>query len=149
VALEVVRSRRLDLGLELGLLGADLLVVRIRVGVQGEDLVVAGEEARHLGHAVHDVAPHVLGLVEVGLLLEEADGEAGGQPGLARVAVVEAGHDPQQGRLARPVGADDPDLGARVERQADVAQDLAVRRVEPTHLVHGEDELRRRHGVRR
>ncbi len=43
----------------------------------------------------------VLVRVEVGLLLEQADGEAGGEAGLAGVAVVDPRHDPQQRRLAR------------------------------------------------
>ena len=43
--------------------------------------------------------------------------------------------------LPEPFGPDDADLGARVEGQGDVLQDLAVRRVEPAHLAHGEDEL--------
>ena len=130
LAVEVVGAGGLDLGLELGLLGADLVVVGVGVGVLGQHGVVALEQAGHLGHAVHDVALHVLGLVEVRLLLEQADGEAGGEAGLAGEAVVEAGHDPQQRRLAGAVGADHADLGARVEGEGDVLQDLAVRRVE-------------------
>ena len=128
------------------LLLADLLVVRVGVGVLGEAGVVGLEEPGHGGDAVHDVALHVLGLVEVRLLLEDADAEAGGEACLARVAVVDAGHDPQQRRLAGAVRADDADLGARVEGERDVLQDLAVRRVEPADLVHGVDELRLRHG---
>ena len=58
-----------------------------------------------------------------------------------RVAVVEAGHDLQQARLAGAVGADHADLGARVERQRDVLQHRAVGRVEAGQLVAGVDEL--------
>ena len=140
-AVEVVGALGGDLGLEPGLLLADLLVVGVGVGVPREDLVVGGEQAGHLGDAVEHVALDVLGLVEVRLLLEQAGLEAGGEAGLARVAVVDAGHDAQQRGLARAVGAEHADLGARVERQADVLEHVAVGRVEPTHLVHGEDEL--------
>ena len=54
-------------------------------------------------HPVGDVAEHVLGRVELGLLGQVADGEAGGEPGLAGEAVVLAGHDLEQRRLARAV----------------------------------------------
>ena len=118
LAVEVVGAGGLDLGLELGLLGADLVVVGVGVGVLGQHGVVALEQAGHLGHAVHHVALDVLGLVEVRLLLEQADGEAGRQAGLAGEAVVDAGHDPQQRRLAGAVRPDHADLGARVEGQA-------------------------------
>ena len=73
VALEVPGVGRLDLGLELGLLGAELLVVGVGVGPLGQHLVVALEQAAHLADAVHHVAEHVLGRVEVRLLLEQAD----------------------------------------------------------------------------
>src|SRR5690606_32894224 len=90
----------------------------------------------------------VLGLVELGFLLEQAHGEALGEAGVAGELLVESRHDAQQRRLARTVGADHADLGPRVEREGDVLQHLAVRRVEPADLAHGEDELgaRGRHG---
>ena len=47
------------------------------VGVVGGQLVEAVEQRARLGHAVLDVAAHVLALVELGLLLEQADGRAG------------------------------------------------------------------------
>ena len=94
-----------------------------------------------LADAVGDVAEDVLGRVELGLLGQVADGEAGGEAGLAGEAVVLAGHDPQQRRLARAVAADDADLGPGVEGEVDALQDLAVRRVEATQVAHGEDVL--------
>src|SRR5690606_33790223 len=83
-----------------------------------------------------------LGGVELRLLLEQADRVPRGEAGLAGVAVVEPGHDAQQRRLARPVGAQHADLRPRVEGQRDVLQHLLVRGVESAHLAHGEDELR-------
>src|SRR5262249_27648248 len=53
-----------------------------------------------------------------------------------------AGHDPQQRRLARTVGADHPDLGAGIEGQRDVGQHFLVGRMEAADPPHGEDELR-------
>ena len=46
------------------------------VGVVGGELVEAVEQRTRLGDAVLDVAAHVLALVELGLLLEQADGRA-------------------------------------------------------------------------
>ena len=98
------------------------------VGVVRRQLVEAVEQRRGLGDAVLDVAAHVLGRVEVGLLLEQADGAAGRQLRLAAVVVVAPGHDLQQGRLAGAVVAEDADLRAREERQRDVVEDRLVGR---------------------
>ena len=105
VRVEVPGAGGLDLGLQVGLAGAELLVVGIGVGPAGHDLVVLGEQGGDLADAVHHVALHVLGRVELGLLLQHPDGEPGREPGVAGEAVVHAGHDPQQRRLAGPVGA--------------------------------------------
>ena len=71
--------------------GAELLVVGVGVGPAGHDLVVLGRAAPATSaDAVHHVAVHVLGRVELRLLLEHADGEAGGEAGLAGEAVVDA-----------------------------------------------------------
>jgi hypothetical protein len=91
--------------------------------------------------AVHDVALHVLGRVELGLLLEHADREARREARFAGEAVVDAGHDAQQRRLARAVGPEHADLGAGEEGQGDVLQHLLVRGVEATRPAHREDEL--------
>ena len=57
-----------------------------------------------------------LARVEVRLLLEQADGEAGGEPGLAGEAVVEAGHDLAAATTCpTPLAPEHADLGARVE----------------------------------
>ena len=143
LAVEVVGALGRDLGFEPGLLLADLLVVGVGVGVLGQALVVLGEQPGHLGHAVEHVVLDVLGLVEVRFLLEHPDGEALGEAGFAREAVVLAGHHLEQRGLAGAVGAEDADLGPGVEGQADVLQHLAVRRVEPGELVHRVDVLGR------
>jgi len=56
-----------------------------RLGVVHRELVEAVEQRAHLTHAVLDVAAHVLGLVERGLLLEQPDGRAGSELGAAGV----------------------------------------------------------------
>ena len=139
--LQVPRAGGLDALLEIGLALAELLVVGVRVGPAGQHRVVVGQQPRRLTGAVHDVADHVLRRVELRLLLEQPDGEPGREPGLAGVAVVDAGHDPQQRRLAGAVRAEHADLGAGVEGEGDVLQDLTVGWVEAAALPHGEDEL--------
>ena len=47
----------------------------------------------------------------------------------------------KQRGLPRTVGADDADLGARIEGEVDAPKDFAVRRIEATKVAHGEDEL--------
>ena len=143
VALDVPRAGRVDLVLERGLLGTDLLEVGIGVAPHRQHLVVPLEQGLGLADAVHDVAEHVLRRVEPGLLREVADREPRGQAGLADEAVIGARHDAEERRLARAVGAQHPDLGPRVEGQADVREHLAVGRVEAAELVGREDELRR------
>ena len=67
--------------------------------------------------------------------------DAGLRTGLALDVGVDAGHDPQQGRLARAVQAQHADLGAREEGQPDVLQDGPLRRDDLGHPVHGVDVL--------
>ena len=45
--------------------------------------------------------------------------------------------------LPEPLAPEHPDLGPRIEGQADVREHLAVGRVEAAELVGREDELRR------
>ena len=93
----------------------------------GVDLVVAVQAcAAGGGDGLFDVAPDVFVGIELRLLREIADGEAVGQLGLAFELVVHAGHDPQQRALARAVAAQHADLGARIERQPDVLEHLAL-----------------------
>ena len=141
VPLDVPGVGGVDLVLEGRLLGPDRVVVGVGVGPLRHDGVVPIEQVLDLADAVHDVALDVLGRVELGLLAQVADGEAGRQPSLAGEAVVEAGHDPEQARLACPVRPDDADLGARVERDRDVLEHRPVGRVVAGELVGAVDEL--------
>jgi hypothetical protein len=67
-------------------------------------------------------------------------GGAFGQPGFARIFLVEARNDPQHGRLAGAVRAENADLGVGIEGQVDVFEDLlgAEGLVEAGHVI---DEL--------
>jgi len=147
VALQRPRVGCGDLVFEDGLLLADLVVVGIGVGPLGHHLVVLVDDALYLGDAVHDVALDVLFGIELGLLCQVTDGEPCGQACFALVAVIEAGHDLEERRLAGAVAAEDPDLGAGVERQRDVLEDGLVRRVDPPELVGLIDEFVRHGGT--
>src|SRR5437879_3435391 len=67
-------------------------------------------------------------------------GGARGDPALAVIVLVEAGHDPQQGRLAGAVDAEHTDLGVGVERQMDVIEHLPGR-VALGQTLHEVNEL--------
>ena len=146
--------RLVELGVEVpGVGGVDPLLqarelVGGLVGVVGGQLVEAVEQGAQLGDAVLDVAAHVLALVELRLLLEQADGRAGRELRLAAVLGVAPGHDPQQRRLAGAVEAEHADLGARQEAQRDVLEHLLVGRVRPGQPVHREDVLARHRRLR-
>ena len=139
------------LGVDLVLEGGHLLhqLVGIVLGDLHRHLVVALEQGALGGDALHDVAADVERRVELGLLRQVADGDALGGPGLALEVLVLAGHDPQQRRLARAVDADDADLHAGQERQADVLEDLLAAGVGLGEAVHVEDVLRGGHGCPR
>ncbi len=125
---EVPRPARFDRVGYLGELVVDLGhgVVVERLGHLLRQRVEAVEQPSGLRHAVADVAQDVLGVVELWLLPQVADGDAGAGPRLALELGVDAGHDPQQGRLAGAVGTDHPDLGSGEERQPDPRKDLLV-----------------------
>ena len=66
-----------DLLLHGRLLGEQRVEVGVGLGELRADLVEAVEQVARLAHAVLDVAAHVLGRVELRLLLEQADRRAG------------------------------------------------------------------------
>ena len=131
-----------DRVLHLRLLGEQRVVVGVRLGEGGADLVEAVEQVAQRADAVLDVAAHVLGRIELRLLLEQADRCPRRQLGDPRRRLVPAGHDPQERRLAGAVRAEHADLRSRQERERDVRQHLAVRAVELVGPVHREHVFR-------
>ena len=111
------------------------------VRVVGRDLLVALQDLPLLRHRLLDVLEHVLRGVELGLLGQVADAGALGRERLAREVLVHPGHDPEEGRLAGPVRAEDADLGVPVERQPDALEDLLPLGRDLAQVLHGEDEL--------
>ena len=89
-----------DVLLHLRLLGHQLVEVGVRIGERGADLVEAVQHPALDLHCLLDVAAHILGLVELGLLREVADARPLVRPRLALELLVDTGHDAQQRRLA-------------------------------------------------
>ncbi len=137
LGVEVPGVGGVDLGLQAGELGGGLVAVVHR------QLVEPVDERLHLAEAVHHVLVDRLGLVEVGLLLEDPDGRVGRQGRLAVEVLVGPRHDPQQARLAGAVDPEHADLGPGQERQREVLEDRLLRRMHLRQLVHREDVLRR------
>ena len=97
--LEVPCAGRIDLVLEISLLGQQLVEVGVRLPHGCAHGIEPADQGFGLGHPVGDVPEHVLGGIELWLLGQVSDGEAGREPGLAGEAVVLAGHDLQEGGL--------------------------------------------------
>ena len=119
LAVEIPAVHRVDLVLELRLLGEQLVEVGVGLAHRVADLFEPVEQALRVRDTVGDVAEHVLGRVEPRLLGQVADGEAGRDAALALVPVVLARDDPQQRRLAGAVETEHADLGAGVHRDVD------------------------------
>jgi len=123
--------------LEPRLLGSELVEVGIRLGVGGIDGIELGLGAEELAQAFLHRLAHGVFRVELRFLLEIAHLDAGLRAGLADEIGVHAGHDPQDGRLAGAVEAEQADLRAGEEGQRDVLEDLALGRNGLADTVHG------------
>ena len=127
------------LGVDLVLQAAQLVGVLLRP--VGRQLLVPLHDGALRRHRLLHRLEDRLGRIELRLLRQVADARPRGGEGLAREVLVQAGHDPQEGALARPVRAQHADLGAGVEGQPDPAQDLLPLRGDLAQVLHGEDEL--------
>ncbi len=141
LAVELPGVRRLDPVDEGRLLGEEGVEVRVRRGHLLVDLLITGEDRADLPDAVLDIAADVLRLVQRRFLREHADGETGAQRRVPVARLVKTCHDLEQRRLASTVRADDTDLRAGQEGQADVVKNDFVA-VGFAHFAHLEDVLR-------
>ncbi len=127
LAFQVPGAGRLDPTLQLGLLGAEGVVVGVGIGPTRQYLLVAVEERLDRRHPVHHIPDDILVGVEHRFLRQQTHGEPFPEPGIAGCGLVLARHHPQEGGFPRPIGADHPDLGAVVEAEGDLAQHVSVR----------------------
>ncbi len=141
LVVEIVGVGGLDNVLQPRLLPGQGVEIRIRLGVVRVDFLQAGEGIDRLLQALLHVAAHVLVRVQLGLLGQVADLDAGLGPGLAEDIGVDPRHDPQQGGFARAVQAQHTDLGAGEEGQGDIFQDGFLGRHNLANPIHGVDVL--------
>jgi hypothetical protein len=126
-----------ELVLHLGLAFEQFVHVAVGVGKGIVDLFELGEQIDDLLYPFLDHFAHRLALIQQRLLLQIADAVALGEDRLAVELLVDAGHDPQQGRLARTVQAEHADLGAIEIGQRDVLDDrlFVVVLADPHHRI--------------
>ncbi len=141
LALQVMAVGCLQDRFELGLLGRQRIEVGVRLGVGGIDGIQAGLGVLDHANRFLDDFAHGLFWIELRFLRQVADVDARHGAGLAVELGVDAGHDAQQGGLARPVQAEHADLGAGEERQGDVLENFAFRRNDLAQPMHGVDVL--------
>ena len=131
-----------DDGLQLALFLAQRVEVGVRLGVGGIDFIQPCTRIVHFFHRLfHGLAHGVLG-VELGLLRQVANVQPRHGRGFALDLFIDAGHDLEQGGLARAVQPQHADLGARKEAQRNVFQDLPLGRHDLADAVHGVNILR-------
>ena len=135
LAIEIPQARRLDLVLQSGhLIGGVVRIIH-------RQFVIAIEDSLLLGDAQHDVFAHALVGFEMRLLLEIANPRALGDPRFPGIFLVDACHDPQQGRFSGAIDTEHADFRIGVERQMDVIEDLAIGRIGFGQTLHEIDEL--------
>ena len=127
----------IELFLQNSLAFAQLFKISIWFGKLVGDGIELGQEVNGLLDPLLDHFAHGLAAVDQRLLLEETDGVPLGEDGLAVELLVDAGHDPEQGRLARAVEAQNADLGAVEVGEGDVLDDrlLVVVLADADHRV--------------
>ena len=91
------------------------LVVTHRLGKLVADFLKAMQEFDRLAEAFLDVATHILGRIQFGLLWEVADLDSGLRAGFAIDLGIKAGHDAHECRFARAVETEHANLGAGEE----------------------------------
>ena len=131
----------IDLVLELAHLGHEGVHVAIRVAHLLADLIEAIDLGDHVAKRHAHVLDNGLVVVERRLLLQDAHGVAGSEPGIAVGDLLDTGHDLEQGRLTHAVGTHDADLGTGVEAQGHVVKNHLVA-MGLTSLIHLVDKLR-------
>ncbi len=141
LALQVVAVGGLQDGLELGLLGGQLVEVGIGFGIGGVDLVQACLGVLDHADRFLDYFTHRLVRVQLRFLRQVANVDVGHRTGFAVEFLVDARHDPQQGRFTGAVQAEHANLGAREERQGNILENFPLRRHDFAQPMHGVDVL--------
>ena len=106
-----------DDGLQLALFLAQRVEVGVRLGIGGVDFIQPRTRVVHFFHRLfHGLAHGVLG-VELGFLRQVANVQPRHGRGFALDLFIDAGHDLEQGGLARAIQPQHADLGAGEEAE--------------------------------
>ena len=124
---EVVAVRGEHDRFEFRLLGGQRVEVGVGFAVGGVDLVEPLAHGQQLGVRFFDRLAHGLAGIELRLLFEVADRQVRHRHRVAVDLGVDAGHDAQDRRFARPVEPQDADLRAGEKAQGDIFENLALR----------------------
>ena len=125
---EIPEIPGVDLVLHSRLLGEQFLHLfgLDRLAKAGVDLLESLEHRPRMGNGIHHILEHVLPLIEQRLLLEISHGVAVGQPRLSLKLRVDARHDLHERALAGAVAAQETNLGAGIEGEVDVFEQLPL-----------------------
>ena len=138
LALDLPGLRRLDLLLQrVQLVERPLHLVGVELGRElRADLLVTAQQLALVRDRDLELLAHRLLGIELRLLRHVSDRDPGLVVELPFEVLLDAGHDPEQGRFALAVGADDADLRAVVESERDVGDDdlLVIRLLHALHL---------------
>jgi hypothetical protein len=126
-----------DDGFQAGLLGGQRVEIGIGLAVGRVHGFELGLGGKHRAHAGFDAFAHGVGRVQLGLLRQVADVQAGHGGGFTLDLLVQSGHDLEQGGLAGAVGAQHADLGAGEKAERHLLEDVALGRHDLADLVHG------------
>ncbi len=118
-----------------------LVKVGIRVGVGRIDLVQTGHGALHFANGLFDRLAYGLLRIQLRLLRQVANLDAGLRTGFPFDLGVDACHDAQQGGFTGAVQTQHADLGAREEAQGDVLENMTLGRHYLADPVHGVNKL--------
>lgn len=138
---QVVAVVRLDNLFELALLCGKLIEVRIRLGVFGIDFVQPLQRVNHFGDRFFHGLAHGVFRVELRLLRQVADFDAGLRTRFTFDLGVDTGHDAQQGRFTGAVQTEHTDFRAREKAEGDIFQNMTFRRYHFADTMHGINEL--------
>lgn len=138
---QVMAVVRLDNLFELALLCGKLIEVRIRLGVFGIDFVQPLQRVNHFGDRFFHGLAHGVFRVELRLLRQVADFDAGLRTRFTFDLGVDTGHDAQQGRFTGAVQTEHTDFRAREKAEGDIFQNMTFRRYHFADTMHGINEL--------
>ena len=130
-----------DDGFEFGLLFGERVKVGVFVAVGRVNLVEARLRGLNAAQAFFNDFAHGFVAVDQRFLRQVADLGAGVRARFAGEIFIHTGHDFEDGGFARAVETQEADFRAGEERKRNVFDDLAFRRNNFAHAVHGVDVL--------